>query len=123
LVGPGPTRAGVFASRSINVARFDDGLTLDSFARSLSSVNKAYLDGSNFFGEQFGTRGPMSRGEFEFKRSTQNPLSSASWTMPYGQAAVNDPKGPIEAGLLDAVCDPTPTSWLAIRLWHPCVDV
>jgi hypothetical protein len=65
----------VFASRSIDVARFDDGLTLDSFARSLSSVNKAYLDGCNFFGEQFGTRGPMSRGEFEFKRTTQSERS------------------------------------------------
>jgi hypothetical protein len=58
------------AAFSINVARFDDGLTLDSFARSLSSVNKAYFDGCNFFGEQFGTGGPMSGGEFEFKRTT-----------------------------------------------------
>ena len=36
--------------------------------------------------------------------------------------AVNDPKGPIEADLMDAVCDPTAASRRAIRLWHPCVD-
>ena len=27
-----------------------------------------------------------------------------------------------EADLIDAVCDPTPASRRAIRLWHPCVD-
>src|SRR5712672_4392955 len=33
-------------------------------------------------------------------------------------------KGPIEADLIDAVCDPKPpNSQRAIRLWHPCVDV
>jgi hypothetical protein len=30
--------------------------------------------------------------------------------------------GSIEADLIDAVCDPTPASRRAIRLWHPCVD-
>jgi hypothetical protein len=36
---------------------------------------------------------------------------------------VNDPKGPIEADLIEAICDPTPTSRRATRLWHPCIDV
>jgi hypothetical protein len=37
--------------------------------------------------------------------------------------AVHLPKGPIEADLIEAVCDPTPTRRRTIRLWHPCVDV
>src|SRR5580700_6675568 len=37
--------------------------------------------------------------------------------------AVNS-EGPVEADLIDAVCDPKPpNSRRAIRLWHPCVDV
>jgi hypothetical protein len=37
--------------------------------------------------------------------------------------AVNS-EGPVEADLIDAVCDPRPpSSRRAIRLWHPCVDV
>src|SRR5258708_19799624 len=37
--------------------------------------------------------------------------------------AVNS-KGPVEADLIDAVCDSRPpNSRHAIRLWHPCVDV
>jgi len=34
----------------------------------------------------------------------------------------HDPKGPIEADLIDAVSDATPARRRAIRLWHPCVD-
>jgi hypothetical protein len=33
------------------------------------------------------------------------------------------PRAPIEVNLIKAVCDPTPTSQCAIRLWHPCADV
>jgi hypothetical protein len=29
---------------------------------------------------------------------------------------------PMSADLIYAVCDPTPASRRAIRLWHPCVD-
>jgi hypothetical protein len=54
----------------IAVARWDDGLTLDSFARSLSSVNKAFFDACSFFREHFGTPGPASGGEFDFKRTS-----------------------------------------------------
>jgi hypothetical protein len=54
----------------IVVTRWDDGLTLDSFARSLSSVNKAYFDACAFFHEHFGTSGPAAGGEFDFKRLT-----------------------------------------------------
>src|ERR1700730_3472861 len=40
------------------------------------------------------------------------------------QGTVVDSKGPIEAGLIDGVCDPKlPNSRHEIWLWHPCVDV
>src|ERR1035438_4532106 len=40
------------------------------------------------------------------------------------QGTAIDSKGPVEADLIDAVCDPRPpNSRRAIRLWHPCVDV
>ena len=41
----------------------------------------------------------------------------------YADGYQYDPKGPIEADLIEAICDPTPTSGRATRLWHPCIDV
>jgi hypothetical protein len=53
----------------VSATRWDDGLTLDSFARTLSSVNKACLDGSAVFEEHLGTGGPAAvGGEFAFKK-------------------------------------------------------
>lgn len=52
----------------VSAVRYDDGLTLDSLHRTLSSVNKACLDGCAFFEERLGGAGPASGGEFEFKR-------------------------------------------------------
>jgi hypothetical protein len=37
--------------------------------------------------------------------------------------AIYDPKGRIEADLIEIVCDATSTSRRAIRPWHPCVNV
>ena len=57
------------ASFLVSATRWDDGLTLDSFARTLSSVNKACLDGSAVFEERLGTGGPAAvGGEFAFKK-------------------------------------------------------
>jgi hypothetical protein len=55
----------------ISVTRWDDGITLDSFHRSLSSVNKAYLDACACFREHLGEPSPAAGGEFEFKRLVQ----------------------------------------------------
>jgi hypothetical protein len=33
------------------------------------------------------------------------------------------PRAPTDVNLIEAVCDPTPTSECAIRLWHPCANV
>jgi hypothetical protein len=55
----------------IFVSRWDDGLTLDSLHRSLSSAHKAYFDACAFFRENFGTSGPAAAGEFDFRRSVQ----------------------------------------------------
>lgn len=57
------------ASFTVSATRWDDGLTLDSFARTLSSVNKACLDGSAVFDEHLGTGSPAAvGGEFAFKK-------------------------------------------------------
>jgi hypothetical protein len=48
--------------------RFDDGLTLDSFARTMSSVSKACFDGCALFLERLGDLGPAPGGEFAFKK-------------------------------------------------------
>jgi hypothetical protein len=47
--------------------RFDDGLTLDSFARSLSSVLKGCIDGVSCFQDRLGDAVPAAS-EFAFKR-------------------------------------------------------
>jgi hypothetical protein len=52
----------------VQAIRWDDGLTLDSFARSLSSINKAFHDGSSVFEERLGSSTPSSGGEFAFKK-------------------------------------------------------
>jgi len=52
----------------VTAIRFDDGLSLDSLARTMSSVNKACIDACAIFEERLGSAGPASGGEFEFKR-------------------------------------------------------
>jgi hypothetical protein len=53
----------------VTAMRFDDGLTLDSFARSLSSVCKTCSDIVVLFSERLGEPAPQAGGEFEFKKS------------------------------------------------------
>jgi hypothetical protein len=47
---------------------WDDGLSLNNFARSISSVQKACLDACALFDEQLGSTGPATGGEFAFKK-------------------------------------------------------
>ena len=49
--------------------RFDDGLNLDSFARSVSSVCKACNDIVVHFSERLGEPDAPAGGEFAFKKS------------------------------------------------------
>jgi hypothetical protein len=53
----------------VSVIRFDDGLTLDSFARSLASVCKACGDAISHFTERLGDPNVPAGGEFAFKKS------------------------------------------------------
>ncbi len=52
----------------ITAVRFDDGLTLDSFGRTLSSVCKACADAAALFTDHLGDGGPAP-GEFAFKKT------------------------------------------------------
>ena len=52
----------------LSAVRFDDGLTLDSFARSLSSVCKACADAVAHFTDRLGDARPPADGEFAFKK-------------------------------------------------------
>ena len=53
----------------ISAIRFDDGLTLDSFARTLASVCKACGDIVVLFSERLGDPSAPAGGEFAFRRS------------------------------------------------------
>jgi hypothetical protein len=53
----------------VSSVRFDDGLTLDSFARSLASVCKACGDIVPFVMERLGDPNAPAGGEFAFKKS------------------------------------------------------
>jgi hypothetical protein len=54
----------------VSAVRFDDGLTLDSFSRTLSSVCKACSDAIVFFSERLGDpNAAPAGGEFAFKKS------------------------------------------------------
>ena len=56
-------------SFAVFATRWDDGVTLDSFARSISSIQKSCLDGTAFFQEQLGGgAGPATGGEFGFRK-------------------------------------------------------
>lgn len=63
-----PPTGGCPAGFQMSVTRFDHGVTLDSFVRSLSSVNKAYLDASACFQQYLGDPGTPAGGEFEFEK-------------------------------------------------------
>jgi hypothetical protein len=52
----------------VTALRFDDGLTLDSFARTLSSVCKACSDAVAHFTDRLGDVRPPPAGEFAFKK-------------------------------------------------------
>jgi hypothetical protein len=52
----------------ITAIRFDDGLNLDSFARSISSVCKAAADGVAHFTEKLGDPNAPLTGEFAFRK-------------------------------------------------------
>ena len=53
----------------VTAVRFDDGLTLDSFARTVSSVCKACSDIVVLFSERLGDLEPQAGGEFAFKKT------------------------------------------------------
>ncbi len=53
----------------ITAVRFDDGLTLDSFGRTLSSVCKAVTDAMVHFTDRLGNPAPPDSGEFAFKKT------------------------------------------------------
>ncbi|HEV2700700.1 MAG TPA: DUF2299 family protein [Steroidobacteraceae bacterium] len=53
----------------VTAVRFDDGLTLDSFARSVSSVCKACSDAVVHFTERLGDPNLPASGEFAFKKT------------------------------------------------------
>ena len=53
----------------ITAVRFDDGLTLDSFGRTLSSVCKAVTDAMVHFTDNLGDPYPPAGGEFAFKKT------------------------------------------------------
>ena len=53
----------------ITAVRFDDGLTLDSFGRTLSSVCKAVADAMAHFNDNLGDPFPPASGEFAFKKT------------------------------------------------------
>lgn len=53
----------------VSAMRFDDGLSLDSFARTVSSVCKACSDIVVLFSERLGELEPQAGGEFAFKKS------------------------------------------------------
>jgi len=52
----------------ITATRYEDGLSLDSFARSVSSVYKTELAGIMCVQEHLGPKGYGSSGRFDFKR-------------------------------------------------------
>jgi hypothetical protein len=53
----------------VTAVRFDDGLSLDSFARSVSSVCKACSDAVVHFAERLGDPNVPASGEFAFKKT------------------------------------------------------
>jgi hypothetical protein len=53
----------------VTAVRFDDGLTLDSFARTLSSVCKACADAVAYFTDNLGDPNAPAGGEFAFKKT------------------------------------------------------
>jgi hypothetical protein len=53
----------------VTAMRFDDGLTLDSFAQTLSSLCKACSDVVILFSERLGAPAAPAGGEFPFKKS------------------------------------------------------
>lgn len=53
----------------VTAVRFDDGLNLDSFARSVSSVCKACNDAVVHFAERLGDPNAPASGEFAFKKT------------------------------------------------------
>lgn len=53
----------------VTAVRFDDGLTLDSFGRTLSSVCKGCADAIAHFTEYLGDPGAPTGGEFAFKKT------------------------------------------------------
>ncbi|HTY92791.1 MAG TPA: DUF2299 family protein [Steroidobacteraceae bacterium] len=52
----------------LTATRYDDGLTLDSFARTVASVIKAAFDVMFFYHERLGEVGAPAGGEFAFKK-------------------------------------------------------
>ena len=55
----------------VTAVRFDDGLTLDSFARTISSVCKTCSDAIAHFTDRLGNLQPAAGGEFAFKKGVQ----------------------------------------------------
>jgi hypothetical protein len=53
----------------VSAMRFDDGLTLDSFARSISSVCKACTDAVVHITDNLGQPAAAAGGEFSFKKT------------------------------------------------------
>lgn len=53
----------------VTACRFDDGLTLDSFARTMTSVCKAIADAMNHFTDNLGNPDSPASGEFAFKKT------------------------------------------------------
>lgn len=53
----------------VTVVRFDDGLNLDSFARTISSVCKACSDAMAYFTDVLGDPNQPAGGEFAFRKT------------------------------------------------------
>jgi hypothetical protein len=56
-------------SFQVSATRFDDGLTLDSFARSMSSVLKGCIDGVSCFQDRLGDPVPAAANQFASNRA------------------------------------------------------
>lgn len=55
---------------TVMATRWDEGLNLDTFAFSISSVHKTLMDACALFDERLGVMGPSFGGDFAFKKSS-----------------------------------------------------